>query len=60
MISLKEFLDGLAGEDHPFTKGNGLIPVEADFETELSAGKPSEEPKEERQLPIRFSRLIRN
>ncbi len=60
MISLKKFLDDLAGEDHPFTKGNGLIPVEADFETETSAWTQFEKPIEEKQLPIRFSRLIQN
>jgi hypothetical protein len=60
VISLKKFLDDLAGEDHPFMKGNGLIPVEADFETELSAGPQSAETTEEKQLPIRFSRLIQN
>jgi hypothetical protein len=48
VISLKKFLDDLAGEDSSFTKGNGLIPVGTDFETEPSAGIKAEEPKEEK------------
>jgi hypothetical protein len=60
VISLKRFLDGLAGEDDPFPLGNGLIPADADFETEPSSGPEAVEPKEEKQLPIRFSRLILN
>ncbi|HTC20805.1 MAG TPA: hypothetical protein VK859_08155 [bacterium] len=60
MISLKKFLDDLAGEDNPFPQGNGLIPVDENFETEPSAGLKAEEAKEEKQTPIRFSRLIQN
>ncbi len=50
----------MAGEDDPFPQGNGLIPGDADFEAEPPAGLKAEEPKEEKQLPIRFSRLIQN
>jgi hypothetical protein len=60
VISLKKFLDDLAGEEIPFPSGNGLIPVEPDFGKEPSAGAKAEEPREEKQVPIRFSKLIQN
>ena len=60
MISLKKFLDDLAAEGEPFPQGNGLIPVEEGFGTGPSLGTPAEDEKEEKQTPIRFSRLIQN
>jgi hypothetical protein len=60
VISLKKFLDDLAAEGDPFPQGNGLIPVEESFGTGSSLGTPTEDEKEEKETPIRFSRLIQN